>query len=84
MVESFTSPLEMSRFFEQELIEQKRIQLEEATLVYYLRTSHLPESLNELAVNLHSVASLVEELKGRGVRYRIVENGFVIDLDMKP
>lgn len=84
LIESFTSPLEMSRFFEQELSQQKRIQLEEAALVYYLRTSHLPESLNELAANLHGVASLVEGLKGRGVHYRIVEDGFVIDLDRKP
>jgi len=48
-------------------------------LVYYLRTSKLPDSLDELAADLKDVASLVEELGRRGVRYNIVEGGFTIE-----
>ena len=79
MVEGLVSPLKVGLFFEQELIEQKKTELEEAALVYYLRTSKLPDSLDELAADLKDVASLVEELGRRGVRYNIVEGGFTIE-----
>lgn len=80
VVEGLISPLKGGLFFEQELIEQKKTELEEAILVYYLRTSKLPDSLDELAADLKDVAPLVEELGRRGVHYQIVEGGFTVEI----